>query len=194
MIEIAQPAMGLNSTHDHHIHVQMWNTWDVAAIKSASDVVEWVRSVALGAPGGKLKNLVFSCHGAPARIAIGTGIRTADIPLFGRWVENGRPLVEKVWFRCCRVAFITPAPGGTGVAAGGDGNVFCSSLAKAAKCYVVASTELQIGTVGRTLPFGKIDSFEGLVLSYGPGGDVTWSHRYPSGWQQGGGNWHQNPD
>jgi len=30
---------------------------------------------------------------------------------------------------------------------------------------------------------GKIDSFEGLVLSYCPNGDVTWSHRYPSSWK-----------
>jgi hypothetical protein len=26
-------------------------------------------------------------------------------------------------------------------------------------------------------------TFEGLLLSYGPRGDVTWSHRYSSDWR-----------
>lgn len=190
MITIEQPAMGLNSTHNHHIHVQMWNTWDVAADKTPNSIVDWVRTVALGAPGGKLKHVVFSCHGSPAWIGIGTGIGAGHIPLFSNWVKDGKPLVEKIWLRCCRVGYITPGAG----AAGGDGNMFCSALASTAKCYVVASTELQVGTVGRVLPFGKIDTFEGLVLSYGPGGNVTWSRRYRSTWQHADGNWEQNPD
>ena len=194
MIDIEQPAMGLNSTKILRGGVQMWNTWDVAANKSASDIIESVRAVALSAPGGRLKNVVFHCHGAPGTVGIGRGIRQADLPLFTRWTEQGRPLVEKIWFRCCRVAYITPGPGGTGVAAGGDGNVFCSRLAYLSKAYVVASTETQVGVTGRILPFGKLDTFEGLVLSYSPLGDVTRSHRYPSTWPIGSDDWHDNPD
>src|SRR5262249_26513383 len=144
--------------------------------------------------GGRLKNVVFSCHGAPGQILIGQGINSSHIPLFERWTEGGRPLVEKIWFRCCQVALIPSPPAGGGPASGGDGNMFCSGVAKAAKTYVVASTELQVGEVGRTLPYGKLDTYEGLVLSYGPGGNVTWSHRYASTYRESSGNWHQNPD
>jgi hypothetical protein len=195
MITIDQPAMGLNSTWNHHIHVQMWNTWDVAASATPEHIIGWVRQVALGAPGGKLKNVVFSCHGQPGSIGIGQGLNCSHLGLFSQWTQDGAPLVEKIWFRCCEVARIpTTGAGACGPAGGGDGNLFCSGVAKAAKCYVVASTELQVGTVGRVLPFGKLDTFEGLVLSYGPGGNVTWSHRYPSTYQYADGNWYQNPD
>jgi hypothetical protein len=197
MITIDQPAMGLNDRARHHIHVQMWNTWDVPPDDPADHIAGWVAEVVRGAPGGRLKNVVFSCHGSPGSIGIGQGINAGNVNLFARW----RGLVDKIWIRACRVAFIPPGgAGGTGPAAG-DGNVFCSRLAQAAQAYVVASTELQIGEVGRVLPFGKLDSYEGLVLSYGPGGNVTWSHRYRSGYQTPARwfglipqNWHGNPD
>jgi hypothetical protein len=72
--------------------------------------------------------------------------------------------------------------------------MFCSEIAKAAQCYVVASTELQVIGSNRTLPYGCLDTYEGLVLSYGPDGSVTWSHRYPSTYKRGTGGWAKNPD
>jgi hypothetical protein len=72
--------------------------------------------------------------------------------------------------------------------------MFCSEIAQAAQCYVVASTELQVIGVNRVLPYGCLDTYEGLVLSYSPDGSVSWSHRYPSTYQQSGGGWHQNSD
>lgn len=193
MIDISQPAMGLNDRTRHHIHVQMWNTWDVPVNDTADHITAWVASVARGASGGKLRNVVFSCHGAPAQIQIGQGFDINNVGLFSRW----RGLVDKIWIRCCQVAYIA----GTGPAATNDGNVFCSRMAQEAGCYVVASTELQIGAVGRVLPFGQIDTYEGLVLSYGPAGNITWQHRYPSGyhtparaWGLIPENWHGNPD
>jgi hypothetical protein len=45
-----------------------------------------------------------------------------------------------------------------------DGNIFCSSLAKKVRCYVVASTEIQLEYF-RVLPIDMMTSFEGLVLS-----------------------------
>lgn len=60
-----------------------------------------------------------------------------------------------------------------------DGNVFCSSLAKKVQCYVVAATETQL-ELPVTVPMDMMTSFEGLVLSYGPEGNVTWSNRNPS--------------
>jgi hypothetical protein len=43
----------------------MWNTWDIDGTQTIEHIVAWVATVASGAPGGKLKNLVFQCHGTP---------------------------------------------------------------------------------------------------------------------------------
>jgi hypothetical protein len=175
MIELEQPSLGMNSHHDHHVHVQMWNTGNVPASKSAAEIAEWIRLVAVSAPGGRLKNVVFSCHGAPGQVLIGRGIGLSDISAFSRLVVAGQPLVAKFWFRCCQVALIPT------VTSSPDGNVFCSRFAQTTKAYVVASTEYQ-WSVPRTLAFGQIDGFEGLVLSYAPNGSISWQHRYRSGW------------
>jgi hypothetical protein len=188
MITIEQPALGLNSHHDHHVHVRMWNTGDVPASKPAVEIAEWIRLVAVSAPGGRLRNVVISCHGSPGQIQLGTGIGPADIPAFSRLVVGGNPLVDKFWFRCCQVARIPSSSTAT------SGHQFCSSFASTTKAYVVASTELQ-WSHGRTLPFGQLDGFEGLVLSYGPNGRITWSHRYRSGWRDSSGaGAYQTPD
>lgn len=188
MISLDQPSLGLNSTHNHHVHVRMWNTGDVPASKPAGEIAEWIRRVAATAPGRRLANVVISCHGAPGFIGLGAGIGPADIPLFARLVEGDTPMVSKFWFRCCQVARIA-TPG-----ASSDGNTFCSAFARTTRAYVVASTESQ-WSHPRTLPFGKLDGFEGLVLSYGPDGNVSWNTRYRSGWTtasgQGG---YQTPD
>jgi len=186
MIELEQPSLGLNSHHDHHVHVSMWNTGDVPATKPAREIAEWIRLVAASAPGGRLKNVVFSCHGSPGHIGIGTGISLSDVPDFARLVVNGQPMVAKFWFRCCEVARIR--------AATADGNRFCSTFAQTTRAYVVASTELQ-WSHGRTLPFGELDGFEGLVLSYDPAGHISWQHRYRSGWFDSAGRGaYQTPD
>jgi hypothetical protein len=174
MIELEQPSLGLNSA-DHHVQVRMWNWGTVPAGKPAREIAEWIRLVAASAPAGRLKNVVFSCHGSPGHISIGTGIGITDVPDFARLVNHGRPLVAKFWFRCCNVAQIVASGTAT------DGNRFCSAFARTTKAYVVASTETQ-WSPGRTLPFGKIDGFEGLLLSYDSAGHISWRHRYRSGW------------
>lgn len=145
---------------------QMENTWDITTGELRPHIIGWVARVARGASGGKLKNLVLSCHGGPASLQLGEGFDARHLPLFSSW----RGLIEKIWLPDCEVARIT---------AGADGNMFCSGLAKVVRCYVVASTESQC-EYPITYPLGMMTSFEGLVLSYGPGGDVTWSHRNPS--------------
>lgn len=146
---------------------QMWNTWDIAETENRQHIIDWVANVARGATGGKLKNLVLSCHGAPAYLQLGEGFGSTHIALFAGW----RGLIEKIWLPNCSVAFI-----GSG---GSDGNVFCSNLAKQVRCYVVASTETQC-EVFANVPYDQMTSFEGLVLCYGPKGNVTWSSRNPS--------------
>jgi hypothetical protein len=186
MITIRYPHMGLNDERAP-VYVRMWNTWRVAATDTPEHIVDWTKRVAQSAPGGKLKEIVISCHGSPGSLQLGTGIGLAQVPLFEAW----RGLVEKVWIRACLVGRVvdasTPGQGdGAFIAAlslSGDGHRFCSELAKAMRSYLVVGTELQ--TSGRysttnPVPYGQLDSYEGLVLSYHPDGRIGWSRRYSS--------------
>lgn len=176
MITLEAPHMALNSNNMPCIY-QMWNTWgwfgttQISGSELPSKIVKWVAVVARGAPGGKLKNLVINCHGAPGYLELGTGFSRRNVGLFTEW----KGLVEKIWISACSVAFIEK-PG-----TDEDGNLFCGALAKNVGCYVVVATEMQ-RSKNQAYPYGKIDGFEGLVLSYGPDG-VTWSRRYsPNPW------------
>ncbi|HEX7815918.1 hypothetical protein [Dyella sp.] len=181
MISIEQPAMVLNAVTSPRIgRLQMWNSWDVSGATTARQIIDWVATVARGAEGGKLKNLVIHSHGIPGAILIGQGFNRNNVGLF----SGLSGLVDKIWLVACRPAYIDPSCNtttGTGVCVS-DGNMFVSAMARAASCYVVASTETQT-ELNQTYPFGVITTYEGLVLSYGPAGNVTWSRRYPSQWQ-----------
>jgi hypothetical protein len=174
MITIEQPAMVLNAVDPTLPRFQMWNTWDISYAESPEHIINWVAQVAKGVPTGKLKNVIFQCHGLPGKINIGTGLGREHVHLFQRW----RGLVNKIWIVACETAFMPP--GSTITSFSNDGHSLISEIARAARCYVVAATELQYFN-NRTYPFGVIDSFEGLVLSYGPAGNITWSQRYPTG-------------
>jgi hypothetical protein len=175
MISLDSPHMGLNDSRAPAT-VQMWNTWKIAPTDTPDHITDWVAKVARSAPGGKLKHVVFSCHGNRSYLQMGQGIDRSHTKLFSRWAG----IVEKIWFRACLVGSVQ-SPGTPII---GDGNLFCSEIAKAARCYVVASTELQAELKGRVLPFGHLDTFEGLVISYGPSGKVTWTNRYASTYQR----------
>lgn len=185
MFRLERPNMAVNDPRvaggGSFRRYQMWNTWDIRENEGRQHIISWVAEVARGAQGGKLKNLVLSCHGLPGYLMLGQGFDSSHLALFGAW--SG--LVEKIWLPNCLVARIPDAamraelrrdyPGFNT----SDGNVFCSRLAKLVHCYVVASTETQCETPG-DVPRDMMTSFEGLVLSYGPKGNVTWSSRNPS--------------
>jgi len=183
MFTLEQPSMALNSTEISWSKIKMWNTWEVDRSQTKQHIVEWVATVASGAPGGKLKNVVINCHGLPGWVGIGQGFNVHDLGLFHDWAGK----VDKIWFVACLVARIpdsnyqatlnTRYPG----FGAGDGNVFCSTLAQNAHCYVYAATEEQRNRGGYSV--GQMPTFEGLCLSYGPQGNVTWSHRYDSNWE-----------
>ncbi len=185
MYKLERPSMAVNDPRvaggGSIRRYQLWNTWDIQPNESRKHIIDWVAQVARSATGGKLKNLVLSCHGLPGYLQLGEGITVEHIALFAEW----RGLVEKIWLPNCLVARIPDAAmraqmqrdyPGWGVS---DGNVFCSSLAKQVQCYIVAATETQLERP-ITLPMDMMTSFEGLVLSYGPEGNVTWSSRNPS--------------
>ena len=173
MITLEQPSMALNDTR-LPVTVQMWNTRTVQPTDCMYNVLSDVIAVAKATKRGELKNLVFNCHGTPAHLQIGDGIDKVASVLFKMLVDpSGRPLVNTIWFRSCMVARMS---------SGGDGNMFCSDIAQYARCNVVASTASQATSTGNVLPYGQLDSFEGVVICYGPKGDV-------SSWKENWSNW-----
>jgi len=154
-------------------------TWDITATESRQNIIDWV--VQRARKKKKLKNLVLSCHGEAGVLRLGQGFDNSNVALFAAW----RGLIEKIWIPGCSVAFI-----GTG---GSNGNVFCSKLAQLVQCYVVASTEDQCDEA-KTFPIDEISSFEGLVLSYDPGGNISWQGRNPSTWHKASGECVPVPD
>lgn len=180
MFRLEQPSMALNSPEVKHSKITMWNTWEVPMNTPREHIINWVSNVARGAPGGKLKNVVINCHGAAAYVQIGQGFGPSHTGMFTPWTG----LVEKIWFVACLVARIpTSAMRADGIT--GDGNIFCSEIARNAQCHVVAPTEEQINRGGSNkgrYDIGVMPTFEGLLVSYSPNGEITWSHRYRSNW------------
>lgn len=165
MIDIEQPAMALNAP-DCPPPMRMWNTWNVGANFKRADIIGWVAEVARGAPGGKLKSVVICSHANPAHLLIGEGFKKAHTGLFKAW----KGIVEMVFLQGCAIA-------------AGDGYSFCSEIAFHANCYVVASTRIQeISRSITTMPYRKIDVFEGMTITFGPNGKAVNKLQFPNRW------------
>ena len=187
MITLQEPHMGLNAEQNTK-HVDMRVTRVVPRYQPAAEILDSVVAAASAIEGGRFRNLVFRCHGSPAHLFIGTGIGANHTNLFRRL----RGKVDKIWFHACRVARSTP-----GAHLRKDGHRFCSRVAVVANCYVVASTERQVISRDyqlRSLPYGQIDSFEGLVLTYDRSGRVSRSRRFPSTYRRSAQEFARNPD
>src|SRR5437879_3348678 len=72
MFALRRPSMALNDLRvtsgppsNSVRRYQMWVNHDVQQNDTRTSLIQLVASVAGGAPGGKLKNLVLSCHGLP---------------------------------------------------------------------------------------------------------------------------------
>lgn len=177
MLPIPQPAMALNA-HDAPPKYRMWNSRDVSPEEPLEKILNDVVAVAKSAEGGKLKALVIKAHGIYSSrygkggfgIAMGKGgIHRKDTGKF--LILRGS--VERIVIHSCGAAHIT-IPGTKG---DGDGNLFCSEIAKNAQAHVIAGTTLQYNDAF-WLPPNFIDGFEGLVLRYDPTGKVAWSHDF----------------
>lgn len=135
-------------------------------------LVDRVLAAASRCPGGVLQNLVINCHGLEGYLDLGVGFVADDAPLFEAW----RGKVRKIWIVACLVGQRAP----------GARTSLPAAMARAAQCYVLASTERQVDH-RRELPYGRLDTYEGLVLCFGPDGRLSWSRRYPStydtGWE-----------
>ena len=151
----------------------------VGRTESREAVVARVVRAAKLFPARRIDNVVVSCHGNPGSLELGEGFQTHHAALFRAW----RGLVSRVWLRACRVARNDAF-----------GHSLASGMARAAGCYVIASTELQTEVGARVLPYGELDTFEGLVVCFNPVGGVTWQSRFPSTYVDHNGLWTRNPD
>lgn len=182
MITLEQPSMALNGEDISWSKILMERCWNVPLSETRQSIIDWVITIAKGNKGGKIKNLIINCHGLPGWVGIGQGFNSSHLGMFQAW--NG--YVQNIWFVACLVARIPTKTDqadydkkypGFGV---GDGNIFCSSLAKNVGCYVVAPTEEQRNKGGYSI--GQLPAYEGLLMCYNPQGGVSWSYRYPSDW------------
>lgn len=157
---IEQPAMALNAT-DCPGPPRMWNTWDVLEHYKRIDIINWTRTVAQGAPGGKLKSIVINCHGAPGYLYLGQGFGSQNTPLFKAW----KGLVEMIYITSCKIA-------------AGHGRQFCAAIAANTEAYVVASTIIQEAP-NNAAPAGQLDFYEGPTLTFDPKGKLVTKMTFP---------------
>lgn len=152
-ITLKQPSMALNAQGVPGPDYHMWNTWQVPSSTPPAHILDWTATVAKGATGGRLNAVVINCHGSPAFLGLGTGIRWPEVPLFKRL--SG--LVDEIYLVACSVvSFSGP----------GDGNLFCGAIAKAAQADVYASNHTQNTGLYFKIPYGKIDGYEGKVWKW----------------------------
>jgi hypothetical protein len=181
MISIPRPSMALHSHNVPGYKYVLENNWTVPAGDPIDHVLGWPASYAK--TRGGLVALVINCHGkynaagcggtstGGYGLSIGEGIYRWHTSKFS--VLSG--LVTNIIITACGTARISE-PGTSG---NGDGNLFCSEIAKASGAYVIAGTTHQVGDLW--LPNDTIDDFEGLVLRYSPSGGVDWSYDYGRG-------------
>jgi hypothetical protein len=169
MFSIRQPSAALNST-DLNFSITMKYTYRLPRTASRDEVIDCVIDAADQEPDRLLRNVVINSHGWPGYIAIGReGFGRSSVSYFESWA--GR--VHKIWVVACYVAEMRVP--NTGL----DGNLFCSELARAARCYVLAPTETQLNRAG-LYPPNQLPNYEGLLMGYGPNGNVVFQRRYPS--------------
>ena len=180
MIRIPRPSMALHSHNVPGYEYELENNWKVPEGDPIDHMLGWVATHASSVRGGCLHTLVINCHGkhdpetntkGGFGLTIGEGIHRWHTHKFG--VLKGR--VANIWITACGAARIT-IPGASPFQ-DGDGNLFCSEIARASGAYVVAGTTHQVGALW--CPDDHIDDFEGLVLRYNPNtGKPDWSYDY----------------
>ena len=179
--------MALNSHNVPGGDMKMWNSYKVPADHDPQHILEWTAVVARGAPGGKLHALIINCHGIMKKhedpraefgrvfkggygLSLGTGILQEHLGLFGVLnPKDGSPLVADIYITACAIAKVAD-PRNRGQA--GDGELFCSTMAKMAGANVFASAVVQTPDFFSPGP-GKIDGYEGKVYKWDKYGTKT---------------------
>lgn len=178
---------------------QMWNSWEVPQGATAQQILRHINHVADSATARKLKNLVFHCHGLSAHMQMGAwNIRHDSV----EWFKEIEHRAEHIWLVSCQVARVrTPTAQNMAFAMGQpriqqeaanagmstraymerramNGMHFCHHIARAASAYVTAANVDQVGPEGMDfLPFGQLDDFEGVEMTWDPQGRLIGKHQ-----------------
>jgi hypothetical protein len=183
MIRIEQPALAINSPDVPEPRFTMWDThyafWGTNATILASWILDFARR--RSGQGFPLLNVIINCHGNDGILSVGgigyppIGIR--DVPAFSvlkpHFVHG-----PTLWLTGCLVA---NSP---------NGQAFCSALAKACGCRVVAGSSEQFRyrgyrqddywvelnrqgnvSLGKGNYSGVIDEYEGFVYQWDRNGN-----------------------
>jgi hypothetical protein len=178
VIKIQEPALALNDIRVAG-HIKMSRNIRIRPDDARTSILDAVATVAVGAPGGRLKSLVLNSHGVPGYLIMGEGFWEPHTDLFQRLVG----VVDTIWITACRIASrcgLDPGYGLPDTLKGqvGDGFEFCRDIAVNGRCNVVASM-IDQDVPNHKIPPGYIDSYEGTVLCFRPEGSIAWSKRYP---------------
>ncbi len=169
MIDMKQPSLVLHSHDVPGYKYKMWATWNVPDKMPVSTLVDWIIWAIDHSPNLRLDNVVINCHGSPGYLHIGSGIGVNNLDPFTRLRNKGA--IGTIWIVACQVSDGKYMPNACPVDSN-NGPYFCSRLAAAAGCYVVASDKTQYVDIGYYLalcPWGYIDDYEGNVYRYSPG-------------------------
>lgn len=170
MIKLTEPSMALHSSDVPGYKYKMWQTIKMPLYTNAHDVVNWISRGIDNSPEMYLDNVVINCHGAPGGMILGEKELIFDEKNPYEWIYSGNVSTFSVlkgrglgtiWLVACEVA------------KGATGKQFCSDLAKAAGCNVVAADKKQRVNFGfylRSCPDNCIDRFEGTAFRWDPQG------------------------
>ena len=167
MIVLKHPSLVLHAHDVPGYKYEMHVSWNLPKGASVHDVANWILDAHEYA--GDLQNVVLNAHGASGKIWAGGTTRMAihryNVDVFRK--VNGR-IGATIWIIACEVA------------RGDKGTDFCSRLARAAGCNVVASTMEQY-VEKPTCPFGCVDDYEPPAFRWDPSGKLSICHSRGAG-------------
>ncbi len=174
MIRLEQPAMVMHSDDVPGYKYKMQFTEMLPDTTTVHHVVAKILVAAQSTPEKCLKNVVINCHGTWGTLYIGNGhtINSQNLGIMRLLQRNG-PKVDTIWLVACLVAGSNDSKLHYRKLPVKLGAFFCSAMAKAAGCYVVAPEKTQYVNPGfylRFCPKNCIDEFEGPVYRWDKNG------------------------
>lgn len=164
VIKMKQPSLVLHSCDVPGYKYEMWKSWQMPKGASVSDLIYWIRWAVSHSETMYLKNAIINCHGSPGFLHIGgsgSGFGLGSASLFNILKNYD---LGTIWIIACEVA---------GKSHGKEsGKLFCSAIAKAAGCRVIAGEKTQHVDFFYNFhhPYGSIDDYEGTVYEFSPAG------------------------
>jgi hypothetical protein len=171
-IVVPQPSMVVHSHDVPGWKYAMYNSWFLKADEDMQHIADWTTSVAQGAPGGRLRCLIFNCHGSCGSAKLSNNARLNE-SVAGKFAQmKGR--VNHIIIVACTV--IGANAGSNATFWSDPGVKLCYALARNTGARVYASNEYQSVNLFGTLfgGTGDIDEFEGSILHMTPSGQSSW--------------------